>query len=119
MTALSELKAKGKAAKEASRKMAYLSTEVKNQALRNISTDLKTQKAEILKANAVDIKEATASGLPKVMVDRLQLNDRKIEGMAQDVLSVAALPDPVGEIFDMRTMPNGLQIGKKRVPLGV
>ena len=119
MTALSELKAKGKAAKEASRKMAYLSTEVKNQALRNISTDLKTQKAEILKANAVDIKEATASGLPKVMVDRLQLNDKKIEGMAQDVLSVAALPDPVGEIFDMRTMPNGLQIGKKRVPLGV
>jgi glutamate-5-semialdehyde dehydrogenase len=119
MTAVSELKARGKAAKEASRKMAYLSTEVKNRALQNIAADLRAKTKEILAANRIDLEEATAGGMPAAMQDRLVLNAERLEGMSKDVLAVAALPDPVGEVFDMRTMPNGLLIGRKRVPLGV
>jgi glutamate-5-semialdehyde dehydrogenase len=99
--------------------MAYLSTEVKNKTLHNISSDLLARKDRILVANQIDYKEAEASGMSAVMLDRLMLNASRIESIAQDVLVVAALPDPVGEVFDMRTLPNGLLIGKKRVPLGV
>jgi len=119
MTAVSELRAKGKAAKEASRRMAYLSTEIKNRALQNIAADLRTGKTEIIEANKIDLQAAQATGMNPATHDRLLLNGERLEGMAQDVLNVAALPDPVGEVFDMRTMPNGLLIGRKRVPLGV
>ena len=118
-SAIEELEAKGKAAKEASHRLAYLATDIKNKALRNISQDLLAKKSEILTANQIDYKEGKASGMNAAMLDRLMLNANRLESIAQDVLAVAALPDPVGEIFDMRTMPNGLQIGKKRVPLGV
>jgi len=118
-SAIAELEAKGKAAKAASRRLAYTSTEVKNQALANISQDLVAKKDEILKANRADCKEAAASGMGAAMLDRLLLNPERIEAIAHDVLTVAALPDPVGEVFDMRTLPNGLLIGRKRVPLGV
>ena len=116
---IEELEEKGSAAKAASRRMAYLSTNVKNKALHNISDDLLTRKDEILAANRIDYKEAEASGMNAAMLDRLMLDSNRLESIAQDVLTVAALPDPVGEIFEMRTLPNGLQIGKKRVPLGV
>jgi len=116
---IEELEEKGRAAKAASRRMAYVSTEVKNRALHNISSDLLTKKGEILAANQIDCKEAEASGMSAVMLDRLMLDASRLESIAQDVLAVAALPDPVGEVLDMRTLPNGLQIGKKRVPLGV
>jgi len=99
--------------------MAYLSTEAKNKALHNVSDDLLAKKDEILAANQIDYKEAEASGMSAAMLDRLMLNSSRLESIAQDVLAVAALPDPVGEVFDMRTLPNGLQIGRKRVPLGV
>jgi len=99
--------------------MAYLSTEVKNKALQNISRDLLARKNEILAANQADYKEAEASGMSAAMLDRLMLNSSRIEAIAQDVLAVAALSDPVGEVFEMRTLPNGLQVGKKRVPIGV
>ncbi|HEY51758.1 MAG TPA: glutamate-5-semialdehyde dehydrogenase [Dehalococcoidia bacterium] len=118
-SAIAELEAKGKAAREASKRLAYLSTDVKNRALGNISRDLLARKAEILAANKEDYKEAEASGMSAHMLDRLMLNGSRLEAIAGDVLNIAALPDPVGEIFDMRTQPNGLQIGKKRVPLGV
>jgi len=118
-SAIAELEAKGKAAKEASKRLAYLSTDIKNRALGNISRDLLERKAEVLAANKEDYKEAEASGMNAAMLDRLMLNESRLEAIAGDVLNVAALPDPVGEIFDMRTQPNGLQIGKKRVPLGV
>ncbi|GAI58601.1 unnamed protein product, partial [marine sediment metagenome] len=72
-----------------------------------------------LAANQIDYKEAEASGMSAVMLDRLMLNSSRLESIAQDVLAVAALPDPVGEIFDKRILPNGLQISRKRVPLGV
>ena len=117
--AIAELEAKGRATKAASHRLAYLSTDIKNKALYNISHDLLAKKEEILAANQVDYKEAEASGMNAAMLDRLMLNPSRLEAIAQDVLMVAALPDPVGEIFDMRTQPNGLQIGKKRVPLGV
>ncbi|MCD6453014.1 MAG: glutamate-5-semialdehyde dehydrogenase [Dehalococcoidales bacterium] len=118
-SAVEELKAKGKAAKAASRKMAYLPTEVKNNALRNIAGDLLAKKDDILAANRIDRQEAEASGMGTAMLDRLLLSPERLEAIAQDVLAVAALPDPVGEVFDMRTLPNGLQLGRKRVPLGV
>jgi len=116
---IEELEAKGRAAKAASHRLAFLSTDIKNEALRNISQDLLNRKDEILAANQVDYKEAESSGMSAAMLDRLMLNSSRLEAIAQDVLTVAALPDPVGEVFDMRTLPNGLQIGKKRVPLGV
>ena len=118
-SAIAGLEAKGRAAKAASHRLAYLSTDIKNKALQNISHNLLAKREEILTANQVDYKEAEASGMSAVMLDRLMLNPGRLEAIAQDVLTVAALPDPVGEIFDMRTQPNGLQIGKKRVPLGV
>ncbi len=118
-SAIEELEAKGKAAKTASRRMAYLSTEVKNKALDNIAHDLLSKKDEILAANQIDYQQAEASGMNTAMLDRLMLNSSRLDAIAQDVLSVAALPDPVGEVFDMRTLPNGLQISRKRVPLGV
>jgi glutamate-5-semialdehyde dehydrogenase len=118
-SAVAELEAKGRAAKAASHRLAYLSTEVKNKALHNISNDLLAKKDEILTANEIDYKEAEASGMSTAMLDRLMLSPDRLEAIAQDIVAVATLPDPVGEIFDMRTLPNGLQIGKKRVPLGV
>jgi len=117
--AVAELEAKGKAAKAAAHKLAYLSTEVKNKALANIADDLLARKDKILAANKMDCQEAEASGMDKAMLDRLMLSPDRLKSMAQDVMTVASLPDPVGEVFDMRTLPNGLLIGRKRVPLGV
>ncbi len=118
-SAIEELEVKGRAAKAASRKLAFISTEVKNKALANIADDLLAKKDKILAANKIDYKEAKASGMSAAMLDRLMLNSSRLEAMAKDVMAVAALPDPVGEVFDMRTLPNGLLIGRKRVPLGV
>ncbi len=118
-SAIEGLEKKGQAAKIASRGMAKLSTEVKNRALHNIADDLLSKQDEILAANEIDCKEAEASGLSEAIIDRLRLNLSRLKSTAQGVLSVEALPDPVGEIFEMRTMPNGLIVGRKRVPLGV
>ena len=118
-SAVKELEEKGKAAKAASRKLAFLSTEVKNKALLNIAEALIDKLNEILAANKIDYDEAKASGMNEAMLDRLMLSPSRLEGIAQDTKTVAALPDPVGEVFEMRTLPNGLQISKRRVPLGV
>ncbi|MFC2035277.1 glutamate-5-semialdehyde dehydrogenase [Chloroflexota bacterium] len=118
-TAIEELAAKGEAAKVASHKLAYLSTEVKNEALANIANDLLTKKDKILAANKIDYNEAERSGMDAAMLDRLMLSPSRLEAIAHDVMAVVALPDPVGEMFDTRTLPNGLLIGRKRVPLGV
>jgi glutamate-5-semialdehyde dehydrogenase len=117
--AKAELEEKAKAAKAASRRMAYLSAEIKNKALHNISADILAKQKEILAANQKDYKTAQDSGMNAAMLDRLMLDGKRLEAIASDVLSVAALPDPVGEVFEMRTLPNGLQLGKRRVPLGV
>ncbi|MBI4186563.1 MAG: glutamate-5-semialdehyde dehydrogenase [Chloroflexi bacterium] len=117
--AIEELEAKARAAKAASRRLAYLSTEVKNRALSYIADDLLAKRDDILAANKIDYDRGEASGMGTAMLDRLMLSVERLEAMAHDVRTVAALPDPVGEVFDMRTLPNGLLIGRKRVPLGV
>jgi glutamate-5-semialdehyde dehydrogenase len=114
-----ELEEKARAAKAAARRLAYLSAEVKNKALHNIADDLLARREEILAANQLDYHEAHSSGMNAVMLERLMLSPERLAAMAKDVLTVAAMADPVGEVFDMRTLPNGLLIGKKRVPLGV
>ena len=118
-TAIDELKAKGEAARKAATKLAKLSGHVKNQALLNIADGLKSRQEEVLAANEKDYEAGRQNGLDEALLDRLLLNPERLEGMAADVASVVMLPDPVGETFDMRTMPNGLQVGKRRVPLGV
>jgi glutamate-5-semialdehyde dehydrogenase len=117
--AIEGLRTKGRAAKEASRRLAYSSTEIKDRALYNIANDILTRKDEILAANRKDYQTAEASGMDTAMLDRLMLDENRLEGIAGDVRAVAALPDPVGETYDMRTLSNGLIIGRRRVPLGV
>jgi glutamate-5-semialdehyde dehydrogenase len=118
-SAANELEEKGKAAKAASKKLAFLSTEIKNRALLGIADALISRQGGILKANELDYKESEASGMSAAMLDRLMLNPSRLEGIANDVRTVAALPDPVGEIIEERTLSNGLHLSKKRVPLGV
>ena len=110
---------KGQMARAAARKLARLSTEVKNQALLNIASALESEHERVLEANERDFKGGKASGLGEAMLDRLLLTLERLKGMARDVRSIAALPDPVGETLEMRTMPNGLIVGKRRVPLGI
>ena len=118
-TATDELKTKARAAKVASRRLACTPTDIKNKALKDIAEDILLRQDEILAANRKDYEAARASGMGAAMLDRLMLNESRLEGIASDTRTVAALADPVGEVYEMRTMPNGLQIGKKRVPIGV
>ena len=117
--AMDELTQKAQAAKAASRKLAHLSTEVKNRALYSIADALIANEKDILKANRQDIDDAKAAGMDQAMQDRLLLDADRLKAMAGDVRTVAALPDPVGETIDARVLPNGLRIEKRRVPLGV
>ncbi len=114
-----ELEEKGKQAKTASKKLAFLATDVKNTALLNISKGLIARQDEILTANNLDYTEAKASGMSTAMLDRLMLSSSRLETIAQDVQTVASLPDPVGELIEERTLPNQLLLSKRRVPLGV
>ena len=116
---MEKLELQAKLAKVASRKLAHTSTEIKNRALLNIADGLITQQKTVLEANQIDYNQAKKTGMSEAMLDRLLLNSSRIQAMADDVRTVAALPDPVGEMFDMKTMPNGMQLGKRRVPLGV
>jgi glutamate-5-semialdehyde dehydrogenase len=114
-----ELATKGQAARAAARRLATLSTKVKNSALLAIADALLSHEEEILAANARDTEAARTAGASDYMLDRLLLNHDRLATMASDVRTVAALPDPVGQMFDVRTLPNGLVVGKMRVPLGV
>src|SRR5438094_3461424 len=107
------------AAKAAARKLASLPTPVKNRALEGIAAALVERQDEILTANSQDVERARDSGLADAPLNRLRLTPEKIAGIANDVRSVAALPDPVGEIIDGRRLSNGLQVSRRRVPLGV
>jgi glutamate-5-semialdehyde dehydrogenase len=117
--AIAELEHKGRAAKAASKRLAFLPTKVKNQALLSIAEALIARQDEILTANELDYKDAEASGMSVAMLDRLLLTPSRIQTIAQDVKTVSNLPDPIGEIIEERTLPNGLKLIKKRVPLGV
>jgi len=114
-----DLLEQGRDARVASRILARLSSNIKNQALLNIAEALETQQDEVLEANEIDHRSAQSDGLSEAMLDRLLLTGDRLLGTAAEVRGVAALPDPIAETMDMTTMSNGLKIGKKRVPLGV
>ena len=118
-TANDELEVKGRAARRAARRLAIISADVKNAALHNVADGLKAREEEILAANEKDIANGRERGLEEYFLDRLLLNPERLEGLANDVRGIAALPDPIGEVIDQRNMPNGLTVGKRRVPLGV
>jgi glutamate-5-semialdehyde dehydrogenase len=109
----------GRAARSASRLMAAASTAAKNAALLAMAQRIRKSSAELLAANAADVEAARADGLDAAMIDRLTLNAKSIEAMALGLEQVVALPDPVGEISDLKRRPSGIQVGKMRVPLGV
>jgi glutamate-5-semialdehyde dehydrogenase len=109
----------GRRAKAASRILATASTAEKDDALRGAADLLVARSAEILEANVADVDRATGQGISATVIDRLRLDPGRIEGMAGGLLQVAALPDPVGEVLDGWTRPNGLRISRVRVPLGV
>jgi glutamate-5-semialdehyde dehydrogenase len=114
-----ELEELGKKARQAARRLAMLGTEQKNQALEAIADTLIARTSEILEANAKDLEAGEATGLSAPLLERLTLTPTRIAGIADGVRDVAALPDPVGESFDGKTLPNGLRISKRRVPMGV
>ena len=118
-TANDELEVKGRAARRAARRLAIISADVKNAALHNVADGLKAREEEILAANEKDIANGRERGLEEYFLDRLLLNPERLEGLANDVRGIAALPDPIGEVIDQRNMPNGMTVGKRRVPLGV
>ncbi|MFN0094403.1 MAG: glutamate-5-semialdehyde dehydrogenase [Dehalococcoidia bacterium] len=107
------------AARAAARQIAQLSTDAKNKALRRVAELLETDQAAVLAANAEDLEAGRAAGLDAYFLERLTLTPDRLRGIANDTRAVATLPDPIGEEFDVRTLPNGLRIGRRRVPLGV
>lgn len=113
------VKAKAQAAKQAAAKLAVTSTAVKNAALMAMAAALEAQQSEILAANERDMTVAAAKGMKSSMLDRLKLTAERISGMADGLRQVAGLADPVGNVIDGKTLPNGLHITKIRVPLGV
>ena len=113
------LTSKAQAARMAGREMARLPTAVKNESLRNIAESLHSRRAEILEANAADCEESRRQGLSEAVLDRLRLNEERLASIADDVRRIIELPDPVGEVLEERTLPNGLEVRRRRVPLGV
>ncbi len=107
------------AAKKAARSLATLPTGMKDAALLRIADLLETDQAPILEANAADLAAARKNDLEDAFVERLTLTPARLSGIAADTRTVARLADPVGEMFDTRTLPNGLLLGRRRVPLGV
>ncbi len=106
-------------AKEASHKLAALDTATKDDALRAVAHELEAHVAEILEANAGDVEAGRAAGLTDALLDRLTLTEERIQQMADGVRMIVELPDPVGQELEARTLYNGLELRKVRVPLGV
>ena len=109
----------GAAAKSAAGDLATVSSEVKNNALLYMSEALDSRRNEILLSNKVDLDKAKDKAIGDALIDRLELTDERIDGMISGLKIVASLPDPVGEIEEMKPTPSGLKISKMRVPLGV
>jgi glutamate-5-semialdehyde dehydrogenase (EC 1.2.1.41) len=108
-----------KKAKIASKNLANLSSGIKNEVLKGVAQRLRERKEELKKVNEKDVNQALMQGYTKAFIDRLTLTDKIIEGMAKGLEEVAALPDPVGEVVKMWKRPNGLLVGRMRIPLGV
>ena len=109
----------GRQARAASRRLSMATTAEKNAALLAIAAAIRREKAALVAANQEDLAAARAAGLEAAMLDRLTLSEKGVDNMAEGVEQVAKLPDPVGEIRDVKFRPSGIQIGKMRVPLGV
>ena len=109
----------GAAAKNAAGDLAMVSSEIKNNALLYMSEALDSRRNEILQSNQVDLDKAKDKAIGDALIDRLELTDERIDGMIAGLKTVASLPDPVGEIEEMKPTPSGLKISKMRVPLGV
>ncbi len=109
----------GKRAKTASRESAKLTTDEKNRGLLAVADELVSRSTYLLAENEKDIRAAEEKGVKKSLLDRLRLTEQRIEDMAEGLRQIAGLEDPIGEVSEMKTRPNGLRIGKRRVPLGV
>jgi glutamate-5-semialdehyde dehydrogenase len=109
----------GRQAKAASRQLAPLSSEEKNHALRLMADQLQAESEYLVEENRRDLETAQSAGMSGAMLDRIALNPARVQTMAKGVLEVTALPDPVREIVKMWRRPNGLQVGRMRIPLGV
>ena len=108
-----------KKAKETKAEMANLGTNEKNEALKAVAEALVAHAPEIIAANEKDLENGKKNHMPEGLLDRLMLNESRIAQIAEGLLQVAALEDPIGEVLSMKQRPNGLRIGKKRVPIGV
>lgn len=105
-------------ARAASYKLSQLTTEEKNAILRAMADGIRAAAPSLIEANAKDLEAAEAKGLSAAMIDRLRLNEARIEAMAQGVAEVAELPDPVGQVMESWTRPNGIRLEQVRVPIG-
>ena len=105
--------------KQASRELARANTGVKNRALLAIAEEINANRETLKAANIKDLDAGRTKGLPEAFIDRLSLNDKRIDGLIQVLHDVVNLKDPVGEIFNMNALPNGLKVGQMRVPIGV
>lgn len=119
MDLYSYVEEKGCLAKKASKELNNIQTDIKNKALINMAKALKNNMDKILAANELDMAEGKNKNLSNSLLDRLLLNEKRINDMAEGLIQVAALPDPIGEVLRMWKRPNGLQIGQIRVPIGV
>ena len=109
----------GENAVKAERELAILNVTVKNDALKATADALVNRADEIIKANEEDVENAKKNGMSSALIDRLLLTKERIEGMAEGLMQLISLPDPIGEVLSMKKTAGGLMIGKKRVPLGV
>ncbi len=109
----------GEAALTAKRSLAKLTTGEKNNLLNLSAKALRENAQRVIEANGKDIENAKANGISTALIDRLRLDEKRINDMADGLEQVAELPDPIGEVLDMKTLPNGLIVGKRRVPMGV
>ena len=113
------LHALGQAAQKAARNLARLSTEDKNAVLMNLVDLLRSDQKDVLEANRADYEEAESEGLEESLLDRLLLTSDRLNGTADEIQRVAELPDPIGEVIETSSLPNGLTTSRRRVPLGV
>ncbi len=109
----------GERAREAARILATTPSTLKDQGLMAMADALLANSSELLKANGLDLERGAASGLSSALLERLMLNEERIQDMAQGLREIAALPDPVGQVLGMTKRPNGLEVGRIRTPIGV
>lgn len=119
MEILEEVKSKAKAAKEASYKLAVVSSKDKNRVLKKMAAKIREAKESLKEKNRIDIEAGVKAGLSNAMIDRLTLNDKRIEDMAAGIEKIAALTDPVGEVIKGWSPESGIKINKVKVPIGV